>query len=94
MKPLDLTKISAAVADYDRTLSGPDLQPSPEALEALSRLKRMRGWRIVIASGRPLRFFLRLGRILELADAIVAQRDLIPKELKEKLNLLIGKYIS
>ncbi len=29
-----------------------------------------------------------------LADAIVTQRDLIPKELKEKLNLLIGKYIS
>jgi hydroxymethylpyrimidine pyrophosphatase-like HAD family hydrolase len=73
MRGLDLAKISAAVADYDRTLSGPDLQPSPEALGALSQLKRRRGWRIVIASGRPLRFFLQLGQILGLADAIVAE---------------------
>jgi len=29
-----------------------------------------------------------------LADAIVTQRDLIPKELKEKLRLLIDKYIA
>lgn len=29
-----------------------------------------------------------------LADAIVTQRDLIPQELKEKLSLLIGKYIQ
>ncbi|MCS7285732.1 MAG: S-methyl-5'-thioadenosine phosphorylase [Anaerolineae bacterium] len=29
-----------------------------------------------------------------LADAIVTQRDLIPQELKEKLRLLIGKYIQ
>lgn len=29
-----------------------------------------------------------------LADAIVTQRDLIPEELKEKLKLLIGKYVA
>lgn len=77
MERPDLAGISAVVADYDRTLSDAELEPSTDALEALAGLKGKRGWRIIIASGRPVRFFLRHGRIMGLADAIVAENGAV-----------------
>ncbi|MEM2082395.1 MAG: HAD-IIB family hydrolase, partial [Candidatus Bathyarchaeia archaeon] len=90
MKGLDLAKISAVVADYDRTLSDAELQPSPEALEALAQLKRRRGWRIIIASGRPVGFFLRHERVLTLADAIVAENGAVIHIPRDGGTVILG----
>ncbi len=83
---LNLSMISAVVIDYDRTLTDENLNLSIKALEALIRLKGMRGWRIIIASGRPLSFFISHNEIIELVDAIVAENGAViylPKDSKK-----------
>ncbi len=89
-----MAKISAVVVDYDRTLSDAELRPSPEALEALAQLKRRRGWRIIIASGRPISFFLSHERMLSLADAVVAENGAIIHIPKDGNTMVFGEDLS
>jgi phosphoglycolate phosphatase (TIGR01487 family) len=77
VKRLELAKIEAVVIDYDRTLSDEELRPSTEALAALTELRRVRNWRFIIASGRPLTFFLGYSEIIGLADVIVGENGAV-----------------
>lgn len=62
--------IWAIAVDYDRTLTGVDLQPVPRALAALERA-RAAGRRVIVVSGRSLPFLRRA--VARAADAIVAE---------------------
>ena len=62
--------IRAIATDYDRTLTAPDLEPVPEAMDALRRARKQ-GVRVIVLSGRSLEFLA--SRVGDTADAIVAE---------------------
>lgn len=67
-------EIEALAVDYDRTLTGADLEPVPEALDALA-LARKHGRKVVVVSGRGVAFLRE--KVGHVADAIVGENGCI-----------------
>lgn len=70
-------EVEALAVDYDRTLTDMDLEPVPEALDALARA-RDAGLRVVVISGRDLPFLQR--EIGHAVDLLVAENGCIIHE--------------
>lgn len=66
--------ILAFATDYDRTLTGPDLEEVPAALRAL-RACRKSGVKIIVVSGRPFEWLR--DRMADEADVLVAENGCI-----------------
>jgi len=83
-----LSKVKAIVADYDRTTTNPDLTPSRKAFEATYKAKEKMKVLFILASGRPLNFFMRYQEIIDICDAIVAENGAVvflPKSNEKKM---------
>lgn len=81
-------KVKAIVADYDRTTTNPDLTPSRKAFEAIHKAKEKMNMFFILASGRPLNFFMKYREIVDVCDAIVAENGAIvflPKSNEKKV---------
>lgn len=68
--------VDVIASDYDRTLTGPDLSLRPETIRAIDRASSS-GIRIVIVSGRGLRFMTRMSQMFARVDALVAENGAV-----------------
>ncbi len=68
--------VDVIASDYDRTLTGLDLNLSSETISAIDRASK-EGIGIVIVSGRGLRFMTRISQLFERVDALVAENGAV-----------------
>jgi len=83
-----MRRARAIVADYDRTITNPDLTPSRKALNSIRRAKDRLKLLFILASGRPLSYFTNYGEIVNVCDAIVAENGAViflPKRNEKKV---------
>lgn len=71
MRPRDVV---ALATDFDRTLTGPDLAPTPAALRQLRRA-RAEGRKVIVVSGRGAAFLQEA--VADAADALVAENGCV-----------------
>ncbi|RLF12103.1 MAG: hypothetical protein DRJ62_02830 [Thermoprotei archaeon] len=89
-----LKQVATLVCDYDRTTTNPDLTPSAEALQAIKEAKERLNLKFIMASGRPLGFFMQYGEVIAVADAIVAENGSIIYLPKSGVKRVIGEDVS
>ncbi len=76
------------------TTTNPDLTPSRRAFDAIKIFKKKMGIVFILASGRPLSFFINYPEILEVCDAIVAENGAVIFYPKSSEKILMGSDIS
>lgn len=89
-----IRKVKAIVADYDRTTTNPDLTPSQKVFDFIRRAKERLKLLFILASGRPLSFFMNYNEIIDVCDAIVAENGAVIFLPKRNEKEVFGLEVS